>query len=292
MRKVARKVATSGFDQSPSGVWKPATLTSTYSGIAVPSKVRRPIALDFFAGCGGFSLGLMRAGWEVIAGFDHDLEAALTYACNLGAYGKFQWHFATEADEKRTEKALLRKMKQVDGVWTLGVRAGCHFISEHPELVGVSHFFLGDVRQWSGDVILAKLGLQPGDIDLVVGGPPCQGFSVAGKQNVMDPRNSLVFEFARLIVELQPQTMCMENVPGIVNMVTPEGVRVIDQFCLILEQGDFGTVDALKRTLLGNPNARAAIRTRRSEAQKRSEAITDDAEGEDEQAPLQLEMAL
>lgn len=53
-----------------------------------------------------------------------------------------------------------------------------------------------------------------GEIDLIAGGPPCQGFSLIGKRLVDDERNQLVFHFFRLISELQPRYFIMENVPG------------------------------------------------------------------------------
>jgi DNA (cytosine-5)-methyltransferase 1 len=52
------------------------------------------------------------------------------------------------------------------------------------------------------------------DIDLVVGGPPCQGFSLIGKRIVDDPRNELVFHFFRIVKEIRPRYFVMENVPG------------------------------------------------------------------------------
>lgn len=53
------------------------------------------------------------------------------------------------------------------------------------------------------------------DIDLIAGGPPCQGFSLMGKRQLDDPRNSLVFEYVRVIRDLQPKYFVFENVPGI-----------------------------------------------------------------------------
>lgn len=61
----------------------------------------------------------------------------------------------------------------------------------------------------------------------------------------MDPRNALVFEMARLIYEMKPVTICMENVPEIAKMDTPEGVRVLDVFAYIIEKG----VDAAEAIL-------------------------------------------
>lgn len=68
----------------------------------------------------------------------------------------------------------------------------------------------------NGVEVLKAVGLEPGELDLLVGGTPCQGFSKAGKREVMDPRNSLVFEYAGLITEMMPKSIVMENVPGVV----------------------------------------------------------------------------
>lgn len=53
------------------------------------------------------------------------------------------------------------------------------------------------------------------EIDVVCGGPPCQGFSLMGKRALDDPRNSLVFHFIRIVTELQPKYFIMENVRGL-----------------------------------------------------------------------------
>lgn len=53
-----------------------------------------------------------------------------------------------------------------------------------------------------------------GEIDVVFGGPPCQGFSTMGKRDIRDRRNRLVYRFADVVRELQPRYFVMENVPG------------------------------------------------------------------------------
>jgi DNA (cytosine-5)-methyltransferase 1 len=53
------------------------------------------------------------------------------------------------------------------------------------------------------------------DVDLVSGGPPCQGFSHIGKRNSSDPRNMMLLHFVRLVTELRPKAFLMENVPGL-----------------------------------------------------------------------------
>ncbi|KRQ17805.1 hypothetical protein AOT83_17125 [Mycobacteroides sp. H001] len=55
----------------------------------------------------------------------------------------------------------------------------------------------------------------PGELDAIVGGPPCQGFSTGGKREDGDERNELLLEFVRLIEEVRPRTFCLENVAGL-----------------------------------------------------------------------------
>ena len=96
---------------------------------------------------------------------------------------------------------------------------------------------------------------------IIIGSPPCQGFSTLGKRNVLDPRNSLVFEYARFISEMKPKALAMENVPNIVNMVTPDGIPIMDEFCRILEDGGFGVTDALKKSLALTAGVGGALRS-------------------------------
>ena len=72
-----------------------------------------------------------------------------------------------------------------------------------------------DARHVSGAEIrqLAGIGRRP--IDVVIGGPPCQGFSLIGHRVLDDPRNNLVTHFLRLVDELRPRAFIMENVPGL-----------------------------------------------------------------------------
>ncbi len=70
-------------------------------------------------------------------------------------------------------------------------------------------------------------------IHVIVGGPPCQGFSMAGKRQPNDPRNSLFREFIRLVNGIRPDVCVMENVRGLLSMKTENNKSVID---IILEE--------------------------------------------------------
>ncbi len=221
----------------------------TAAGLYVPASPRRPVAVDLFCGCGGFSLGLIHAGWDVLCGVDYDVEASRTYLANLGAY-PLDLRFVEPSDRERMERALRKEMRRNErrkGVARIEV-SGAHRRGHD----GVPVFWLGDVRKLTGAQVLDSIGLAVGELDLLVGGPPCQGYSMAGRRNVMDPRNSLVFEFARLVCEMRPRALCMENVPGMMSMVTETGASVLDELCRILEAGDYGTHEAMRAVLTGD----------------------------------------
>lgn len=67
-----------------------------------------------------------------------------------------------------------------------------------------------------------------GEIDGVIGGPPCQGFSLSGNRDTKDPRNSLFMEFVRFVDLLKPKFFVMENVTGILSMKTRDKKNVVD----------------------------------------------------------------
>ncbi|MFN9405726.1 MAG: DNA cytosine methyltransferase, partial [Dolichospermum sp.] len=71
-----------------------------------------------------------------------------------------------------------------------------------------------NVEETTGAGIRNSSQIANQEIDVVFGGPPCQGFSLMGKRSFDDPRNSLVFHFIRLVRELQPKFFVLENVKG------------------------------------------------------------------------------
>ena len=98
-------------------------------------------------------------------------------------------------------------------------------------------------------------------IDLLVGGPPCQGFSIAGKRNTNDPRNSLFMEYVKYLNYFNPKAFIMENVIGILSMKTEKNEKVIDIIlnelsknynCIVtkLYASDFGVPQNRRRTII------------------------------------------
>jgi DNA (cytosine-5)-methyltransferase 1 len=172
---------------------------------------KRPIAIDLFAGCGGMSLGLEAAGFDVAVAVEFDAIHSLVHHYNFPY---------------------------------------CKTICKDVSKVSSSEILQALVENGYGK-----------EIDLIAGGPPCQGFSHMGKRQLDDPRNSLVFEYQRIISELKPKYFIFENVPG---MTTGQhrqflaelmsefeiiGYR-IDEPIKILDASEFGAPQKRKRLIL------------------------------------------
>ncbi|MDH4378681.1 MAG: DNA cytosine methyltransferase [Vampirovibrionales bacterium] len=80
-----------------------------------------------------------------------------------------------------------------------------------------TRLYEADISLLEPHVLMAELNLQPGDLAILDGSPPCQGFSTAGKRVVTDPRNNLFQHYIRFLKALQPKAFVMENVPGLVS---------------------------------------------------------------------------
>lgn len=88
-----------------------------------------------------------------------------------------------------------------------------------------------DIMKVEGNDILRMTGLEPSDVDVIIGGPPCQGFSVSGKRLIDDERNKLYKNFVRIVSEIKPKVFVMENVPGLVRLFGGVfGPQVIEDF--------------------------------------------------------------
>ncbi|MGQ4493944.1 DNA cytosine methyltransferase [Dermabacteraceae bacterium P13095] len=85
-----------------------------------------------------------------------------------------------------------------------------------------------DIRNISAVEVRKNLGLDKGDLDLLAGGPPCQGFSInAPTRSKTDDRNHLFLEFIRFATEFLPKAILIENVPGMISLANGETVSAI-----------------------------------------------------------------
>ena len=91
-------------------------------------------------------------------------------------------------------------------------QAALTYAFNHPK----TKVFVGDIHALSLDLLAESVQERTGrpSVDLVVGGPPCQGFSSAGKKVSTDPRNTLFQQFVRVVEHFRPKMFLLENVPG------------------------------------------------------------------------------
>ncbi len=109
--------------------------------------------------------------------------------------------------------AAVETLKRNQNRDSLGVRFLEHGLIEH-----------ADVRELTGKKILSKIGASRGSVPLLVGGPPCQSWSSAGRQKGFDdPRGQLFADFVRLAGELDVRWLMFENVRGLLTARGPDG---------------------------------------------------------------------
>ncbi len=115
---------------------------------------------------------------------------------------------------------------------------------------------VGDISTLAGKDLLDAAGMSANEVDVIIGGPPCQGFSLSGKRMLDDPRNILYKSFVRMVETIQPKAFVMENVPGLVRLFNGQvKEQVIEDFTNIgykvemqqLTACDFGVPQARKR---------------------------------------------
>lgn len=115
-----------------------------------------------------------------------------------------------------------------------------------------------DLTKTRANVICKHFGVSTRDIDILAGGPPCQGFSTVGKRDSSDPRNSLWSHYVELVNEIRPAYVLIENVEGLV--VMDKGnvcASIVDSFAKIgyllkwklLRSSDYGVPQLRKRVI-------------------------------------------
>lgn len=100
------------------------------------------------------------------------------------------------------------------------LKAEIVFASDNDKFVKESYFanYDMDEQRWYNDVRDIKAKKYKGEVDLLVGGSPCQSFSMVGKRKgLKDTRGTLFYEFARIVKECQPKIFIFENVKGLIN---------------------------------------------------------------------------
>ncbi|MYH14378.1 MAG: DNA cytosine methyltransferase [Gammaproteobacteria bacterium] len=168
----------------------------------------RRLAIDLFAGPGGLTVGLKRAGFSVIGAIESNALAASTYRKN------------------------------------------------HPRVRLIEK----DIKAVKPTALAESARFRIGELDLLAGCPPCQGFSTLrtlnGKVAIHEPQNELVFDFLRFVKELKPKAVMMENVPGLYGDTRLDSIQEqlstagYQSEARVLNARDFGVPQRRRRMVL------------------------------------------
>ena len=132
-----------------------------------------------------------------------------------------------------------------------------HAISVHKRNFPKSPLLNKDISTISGVQLLQEFDLELGEIDGIIGGPPCQGFSHMGHGNTCDPRNQLFIHFFEIVNDTSPKFFLAENVPGILN---PKNSHIIE--CALSKVDKYEVLDLPIRLVakdFGAPTTRARV---------------------------------
>ncbi len=183
-------------------------------------------------------------------------------------WGLFSWDDVTPV--KKPPKGVLTAVELFAGAGGLSIgleRAGIHVVlaneimpdfaatlaANHPNTNVINE----DIHKIDFRAELKKLGLE--SVDVLSGGPPCQGFSTIGSKNRQDPRNSLFYEYLRAVSETHPKYTIFENVSGFKRMYDGFAYETLvkelaelgyDTKCQILNAADYGAPQIRYRTIV------------------------------------------
>jgi DNA (cytosine-5)-methyltransferase 1 len=178
--------------------------------------------IDLFAGCGGLSLGAIKAGFV----------------------GKFAIEYQKNAFE--TLKFNLIERKE-DELIKYGIKR-----FEWPEDLPITNFDIKELLKNKKEFLKSLNG----KIDLVVGGPPCQGFSNAGKRNENDPRNQLYKSYLSFINLVNPKILIIENVAGIASKFSQSSASYKDNIINKLKSKYYVDGQLISSEIFGVPQKR------------------------------------
>ena len=168
---------------------------------------RKLTFIDLFAGAGGLSEGFIRAGFSPLAHIEMD-----TYACNT-LKTRTAYHYLKSIGKLSIyEKYLREKQEKEDGskLW-----------SQVPQDI-INTVIQATIGEKTISDIFSKIDnlIKHSSVDIIIGGPPCQAYSVAGRARMgkaaeQDPRNELYKFYVRFLAHYRPKMFVFENVLGI-----------------------------------------------------------------------------
>ncbi|TBN17030.1 DNA cytosine methyltransferase [Agrobacterium cavarae] len=203
--------------------------------------------IDLFAGAGGLSEGFVQAGFEPIAHVEADLAASFTLRTREAYYRLKSAGLSSQYDEYLSGRLSRTELYKISQVPTRVINA--------------------TIGQETLDQIFRQVDYLIGDCkpDLIVGGPPCQAYSLVGRARselkmVGDKRNYLFLYYAEFLKRYKPKYFVFENVVGLLSAKEKEGRRYLDMMLSLFKDAGYSVEwKVLSAEKFGVPQKRKRI---------------------------------
>lgn len=200
--------------------------------------------IDLFAGASGMSEGFTRAGFTPIAHIEMNEEACFTIRTRAA------YHYLKSKKKLDLYYSYLKKEINRE-----------EFYNNIPEKILNSVINI-EINDNTIKDLFKKINAENKKIDLIIGGPPCQAYSLLGRhqENIeKDPRNKLYIQYGRFLKEFNPKAFVFENVPGMLSANKGQHFRNLKTYFKklgyevhydTLDASDYGVVQARKRIII------------------------------------------
>ncbi len=202
--------------------------------------------IDLFAGAGGLSEGFVQEGFQPIAHVEYDRSACFTLRTRTC------FHYLKSSNQEEIYTDYLAGNITRSELYN-NVPEGLLSSVIHAEIGKDNDQIFSDIDRLNGN----------GEVDLILGGPPCQAYSVVGravlKDKENDPRKTLYIEYGRFLRRYTPKIFIFENVPGILSSDNGKHYKNLKKYyrhlgyevdAKVLNARDFGVIQNRKRVII------------------------------------------
>lgn len=209
-------------------------------------KQEEPKIIDLFAGAGGLTEGFVKAGFSAVAHVEMDSHACKTLETRCA------YHYLRKVNKLQIYEDYLK-----------GEISRDYLLSNIPNNI-LDSIFNVEISDSTIEILFSKIDarLDGSTIDLIIGGPPCQAYSLLGrhkKEMEDDPRTRLYLQYGRFLEHYQPRGFVFENVPGLLSAKRGEHFKNLQDYFLslgyvvrykMLNSSNYGVPQARKRLIL------------------------------------------
>lgn len=202
--------------------------------------------IDLFAGASGMSEGFIKAGLNPVSHIEMNEEACFTIRTRAA------YHYLSKTKKTKVYNDYLK-----------GIITRTDFYKEVPSSI-LDSVLNEEITDDSIKSIFKEIKKyqKKSQIDLIIGGPPCQAYSLLGrhqKEIENDPRNKLYIQYGRFLKEFKPKAFVFENVPGLLSANKGEHFKNLKTYFKklgyvvyhkTLDASDYGVLQARKRVII------------------------------------------